>query len=312
MRKARFFPKLYAWLSFLLLTAITSANPLQAAGNTSFPEPTSTLIPVMKSVAELKDYQIQFMLAKDDLGKAVADIRYVIANPSNETITLPVTFPYTNFEAIKDFQIIEDGKPITLKQFTPITDQDKYQANLKKYEADKWLLVDPVTANVEERQATLQANGKVMVLPLQIGPNQQKTLHVQFVQQAGIDQLNYDRNVMMYQYLLLPASAWRHLESMQIRIITPKEIAFATNLPLKKKPLAGTADAQLPQQVQDDHDAWDVWELKFAGVPSMNLAFSAMEQGREESAFSWGVYAFLVVVGLVGVGVIMFVRRGKK
>ncbi|MGO0063451.1 hypothetical protein ACTID9_26180 [Brevibacillus fluminis] len=300
MCTSRFLQKvfLFFFVFCLLAPSAQAADPA-----TSFPEPTSTLIPVMKSVAELKENQVQMWISQADLSKATVDIQYVIHNPSNEKITLPVTFPYQNFDAIKEFQVLTDGKPITLKRFTEITDQAKYRENLVKYGADKWLAVDPITGQVEEKAADLHTIEKVMVLPLTIAAKQEITGTIHYIQSAGIQQKNEKQTVMAYQYLLLPAASWRQLDMLQLRVIAPKDTSFAATLPLKKSGSAGEFHPPLPQQVQSDLKSWDVWELKFNGVPSKNLSFSVMEKGSEEGsdqgAFTWMTYLFMAIAAVL-------------
>ncbi|MGO0063456.1 hypothetical protein ACTID9_26205 [Brevibacillus fluminis] len=259
----------------------------------------------MNTEIVVKDEQLTFSIEDDDFYKANVDVHYTFFNPLSKNITTQVAFPYSGHSSANPFQVTVDGKNLEPQSLVRIEDRKRYERFLQTFAAEKTIMVDPVTGDINDDWGHDGSyDVQLVVFPLTFEALQEKDVRIHYQQMAGTDNVLYMNPVKLYQYYLLPASAWKMFQHLHVTIITPQDVFFAANLPFEQ--MAGA-------------DQKNRWEGDFPSLPKVNLAFSIMTR----EGLLWNIASrefydsiVLLLITLIGAVITIFLaiqfHRTKK
>lgn len=248
------------FLLFALLPDRAAANSAPIIG----PGIDGPLLPIMNSEIEVQAEELTFTLEAEALHKAQVDVHYTFVNPTPEKVVTQVAFPYSGNSSGKSFQVTVDGKPLQPDSIAAIADKARYTDFLHTFQAEKTIMVDPVTGEMtDDWKSDRSPNVQLVVFPLTFAAQTETDVQIRYEQTAGTDNARYINPIKFYQYELLPASAWKKFQRLHVTIIAPGHVFFAANLPFSP---------------MGEQDGTMIWEATFTSLPKTNLAFSLMTQ----------------------------------
>jgi len=250
------------------------------------PEVQAALVPAEDSPIQVDEEHLQFIVNDSGmLSSATVQVHYRMSNPTNEPQQLSVAFPFrtkATASGLTGFQVNVNGQPLLQDSMVEVTDSRRYDAFLKRYGVYQVAMVDPETGEVDPEWEKMDTNGiRVFTFPLSFAAYSSSDITVTYDMLPGVDRKRYIEPVKVYQYLLLPASAWKQFGKLTVQVAVPNTSKLRMSLPGARQVSAHDAYYfPLPDNVRSNAGQWQIWRAESDGLPKSNLSFSVMAGER--------------------------------
>lgn len=250
------------------------------------PEVQAALVPAEDTPIQVDEEHLQFVVDSDKTPSlASVQVHYRMSNPTNEPQLLNVAFPLRSKVAASDpngFKVAVNGQPLAEESIVEVTDSRLYDSFVKRYEGYQVAMVDPATGDIDPDWEKMDTYGiRAFTFPIAFEANSSSDITVTYNMLPGVDRKRYIEPVKLYQYLLLPASAWKQFGKLTVQVAVPNTSMFQMSLPGAR--LVSNQDAYyfpLPDNVRSNAGQWQIWRAESDGLPKSNLTFSVMAGER--------------------------------
>ncbi|MCF8022874.1 MAG: hypothetical protein K9L17_09300 [Clostridiales bacterium] len=142
------------------------------------------------------------------------------------------------YETMKDFlaagEFAGPGNPYESMEIVRLIapGEVKKAGGAWKSESERTSWPDPLQEGTYNEQFSPGPILGLVLFNIKIQANEKKDVLISYNQTPCRDDVN---NIVHYQYLLQPASKWNSFENLNIQVLLPEDMPFASNLPLKHK-----------------------------------------------------------------------------